>query len=280
MTGTRDPNREAAASGPLEGRHVRLVPAALASIDRLYEIALCSGAGTTWRTRGLLVGPEQFADLITGELGFALTERATGLAVGHVGLHGLDPLSGTGELTAFVDPRRPTAGIIAGEGIDVFLDYAFRHAGVRKVTVEMPAGPAGQLARLLNRRPGLTHEGVRRAHVRIGQEVVDLHIYALWAEPFLACALARPTSAGGGVPTFAELLALIGEVAPRAVDHDDITGGHALVDDLGLDSLALLELVDALDARVAPLGPLALSAFEQRLTVHDLLVACEVAVRG
>ncbi len=273
-----------AASSPTRGRIVDLVPLGLARLEPLYEMALVGGAGATWRTRGRTVSIEQFAAYLWegGDCAFAAAERTSAELVGFVGLYGLDPHSGVASLSAFFDPRQPRATLLAGDALEVFCRYAFGVLGLRKLTIEIPARGGAGLVAAATRLPFLVSEGTLREHARIGPALHDVEIYAVWGDAYLAWAqalVAPPDDVGSGaVPgrlgddLVGRIRALVAELTDLEVP-DELAGGFRLVDDLGLDSLALIELLVVLEAELGQ--PLPLEALGGQPTVQDLVTLIE-----
>jgi len=91
----------------------------------------------------------------------------------------------------------------------------------------------------------------------------------VWGERFLDWQQAR-SGAGGDVAldTMDRVRELLEGLAADELPAE-LTGGHRLVDDLGLDSLALIELLVALEADLDE--PFPGQALDQGLTVQDLV---------
>lgn len=267
---------------PLRGRLIELVPLALAPLATLYEIVVVGGVGITWRTRGRTVPLDEFAAYLTSgsDCGFAVADLRRQQIVGFVGLYGTDPASGVASLSAFFDQRNDRAGLLAADALPLFCRYSFEALGLRKLTIEMPAPIAGGLRTAVERLDCLTHEGTLRAHARFGQTLCDVDVYALWAADFLArrgvaerlrgrfTSSARPDS-------FALVSESIAAVSPCGLT-EPLAGGHDLIDDLLLDSLALAELIEILEERSG--CDLPLDAIEGVVCVQDVVTLLEHAL--
>jgi len=259
------------------GRVVDLLPLGLVRIEALYEIALVGGAGITWRTRGRTVSLERFAAFLweAGDCAFGVVERPSGRLVGFVGLYGTDTVSGVASLSAFFDPRQARAVLLAGDALETFCRYAFEVIGLRKLTLEIPASLATGLLGACGRLPFLTLEGTLRAHARMGRTVHDLEVYAVWADAFQtwlhddAPEVPDPPERPDAVVRVRRVLT---RLCPRDVPHE-LSGGHRLVEDLGLDSLAVIELVVALEAELG--RPLPADAIGDHMTVQDVVTLIE-----
>ena len=125
------------------------------------------------------------------------------------------------------------------------------------------------------RLPFIDVEGCLKAHSRFGRRLDDVEVFAIWADAFVEWDRARSgRSTEADIPLVEIVRASLRDVldveAPVPLD-----GGYRLVDDLGMDSLALIELVEHLEAatgRSLPdqvLGDLS--------TVQDLLTMFEAA---
>jgi acyl carrier protein len=261
----------------------------MVSTEPLYEIAMRSGAGATWRTRGRVLTQEGFARYLWegSECGFAVTAAGDRTVVGFVGLYGVDPPSQVGSMSAFFDPRHPRAAVLAGDAIQHFCRYVFEVIGLRKLTVEMPRPFSEALRRVAASQDCVTHEGTLVAQTRMGATLRDLDLFAVWADPFIerfgADAVRRGAASGvasaaGESEAFALVVASVHEVlgtdgpAPSAID-----GGHQLVVELGLDSLALFELFDTVEERAGVV--IDLTDAGATVSVRDVVSAVESAWR-
>lgn len=244
---------------PLRGTHVALVPLPLVELRHLYEIATATEVAAGWPTHGRTVSLARFAALVQGPATFALVPPATGHVAGLVALVDLDERAAAAELCLFVDPRLAAPGLLAAEAVDLCLHHAFAAIGLAKVTLAVPPAVAPELARLARRSSAVTHEGTRRRQQRLGPVLVDLELYAAWQPPD------RPHDPRLHLGDLHRLVAALAPTPP-----DVVHPGHRLVEDLGYDSLALLELIDVLDARAGPDQPVLLDDLDHPLTVADL----------
>jgi acyl carrier protein len=249
-----------------------------------------SGAGATWRTRGRVLTQEGFARYLWegSECGFAVTASGDRTVVGFVGLYGVDPPSQVGSMSAFFDPRHPRAAVLAGDAIQHFCRYVFEVIGLRKLTVEMPRPWSDALRRVAASQDCVTHEGTLVAQTRMGSAVRDLDLFAVWAAPFIerfgsdavhlagTSAASSPVGHAGESEAFALVVASLRQVlgSERPVP-DSIDGGHQLVVELGLDSLALFELFDTVEERAGVVIDLTDSG--ATVSVRDVVTAVESA---
>lgn len=286
----------ATSSGP-KGRIAELVPLGMVSTEPLYEIVMRSGAGDTWRTRGRVLTQEGFARYLWegSECGFAVVAAGTPRPMGFVGLYGVDPPSQVGSMSAFFDPRDPRAAVLAADAIPQFCRYVFESIGLRKLSIEMPRPWSERLRRLAGSLECVTHEGTLVAQTRMGSSLRDLDLFAVWAEPFLerfgsgAVRRAPAVDLGVGVgvgldlgPTRDESAAfdLVVESVRQVLGRSEtaalsIDGGHQLVIELGLDSLALVELFDSVEERAGVVIDLTDAGSE--VSVRDVVSAVESA---
>ena len=261
------------------GRVADLLPLGLVRIEALYEIALVGGAGITWRTRGRTLSLERFAAFLweAGDCAFGVVDRPSGRLVGFVGLYGMDTVSEVASLSAFFDPRQARAALLAGDALETFCRYAFEVIGLRKLTVEVPSSSAADLLGACARLPFLTLEGTLRAHARIGRTLHDLEVYAVWADGFRAWTNGEGAHVGDqALPRDAvdQVRRVLTRLCPRALPPE-LSGGHRLVDDLGLDSLAVIELVVALEAELG--RPFPADTIADQITVQEVVTLIEHA---
>lgn len=232
---------------------IELIPCSLVPMESLYEVLYLGGAAATWRTRGRTVSMEVFASLImaNGDASFGVVDKAEGgRLVGHVGLYNYDQVSGVASLAAFFDQRVASHDWIAAIGLRTFLDYVFNVIGLRKIHFEMPDSRQRSLRNSVERLPVVRAEGVLKGHVRIGSEYCDMLQFAVWSDDFAALGVdladenvEREFDQSG----YALVQACLGEMG--YIPDDQLSGGVRLVEDLGLDSLALIELWVALEDR-------------------------------
>ncbi|MFN8017320.1 MAG: phosphopantetheine-binding protein [Acidimicrobiales bacterium] len=250
---------------------IELVPVSLVPVTALYQVAYMSGAASTWRTRGRTTDLDRFASYINdgGEAAFAVIDHdRSGSVVGYTGLYNVDPVSLVAYVSVFFDARLPDASYVGGTAIHLFTTYVFSVLGLRKLMIESPASRSTYLDDALRWTDVATREGTLKAHARLGQTYEDIHVYAVWADRYLA--RHRGPKAPSTDIDLAAVADMVAEITGTAVPH--LTGGHQLVEDLGLDSLALLELVDMIEARTN--RRIALGA-DDPLTVQSLLLAIE-----
>lgn len=257
------------------GRLVELVPLGMSSLDALYEIVVAGGAGALWRTRGRTVSREQLAGILweAGDCAFSVTDRSTGSAVGFVGLFGHDLVSSVASVSAFFDQRLENRVTIAGDALEVFCRYVFGVLGVRKLTAEIPGPLAAGMRRASARLSFIDLEGTLRQHSRFGRSFADVDVYAIWADRFIEWEhRQRATTRAGNDSSMVVLRRALEDVLDSEVP-DPLDGGYRLVDDLGVDSLALIEMIEHIESATGVLIP------DQVLgdvaTVQDLLTVLE-----
>ncbi len=174
-----------------------------------------------------------------------------GRLVGHVGLYNCDQVSGVASLAAFFDQRAVGRDWVIAIGLRKFLDYVFQTIGLRKVHFEMPDANYGSLRDLVARMNVVRLEGVLRRHVRIGDDYRDMYQFAIWAEDFAELGVrasdqdAKLGCDGSGFSLVEACLREMGNLPAG-----QLAGGMRFVEDLELDSLALIELWAALEDRV------------------------------
>jgi acyl carrier protein/RimJ/RimL family protein N-acetyltransferase len=261
----------------LRGRVAELLPIGLVPVSSLYEIAM-AGAAATWRTRGRTVPIEEFASYLSDGSGasFAVGDPNRTQVVGFIGIFGHDVASRTASLSTFVDQRLDRAPLLAADALELFCRYCFEVIGLRKLVVEMPTPIAAGLRAAAQRLECLTLEGVLRAHARFGQELCDVEIYAVWATEFLARVappVEPPATSFAEEGAFGLVAAAIARVTDGDVVPAGLSGGHRLIDDLHLDSLALAELFDELERRCG--HELPLEALDASVCVQDLVTLVE-----
>ena len=99
--------------------------------------------------------------------------------VGTVGLSGITPHWGTGELGYFVDPDAQGQGY-ATSAVGLLVDYAFDQRRLEKLSADaLATNPASQ--RVLEKN-GFVEEGRFRDHGFVGGERVDVVRYGLLAD--------------------------------------------------------------------------------------------------
>ncbi|HNM20278.1 MAG: hypothetical protein KDB15_15340 [Microthrixaceae bacterium] len=256
----------------LLGMVAELVPVGLVPIEPLYEIALRGGAAQSWRTRGRTVSLDAFSQAIwdASVASFAVAGRgADPPLVGYVGLYNVDEVSQVASISAFFDQRIVNVSAIAGDALRLFCTYAFDVIGLRKLTIEMPADVAGGLARVAP----LVHEGTLRAQARIRGRIRDVELYALWAEEFRRSRQGLDSDA----LTAREVVALaLGQLDVET--PDDLPGGFRLLEDLGLDSIGVAELLTIIEDEID--GEVICDVGDRPLCIMDLVQAIEARSTG
>lgn len=265
-----EPDRRGPAP-PLADGLAHLVPTALVDPRALYELAYASGSAAWWRTRGQTVSLERFASLVTeaGDASFAVFDARHGNELaGYVGLHAQDLTSRTACVSAFFDHRRAEAPVVAGAALRLFARYVFDAVGFRKLVLEVPGSRSDYLARAAAWSEVVHHEGTLRSHTAMGAHLEDLHLYAVFAHEYLARYGSHPPAEPSSSTS---ALAAVRAAISTVCGDVDLSGGHRLVEDLALDSLALLEVIDALERS----HPGAFHSADDLATVQDLVGAIE-----
>jgi hypothetical protein len=232
---------------PGAASRVKLVPVALVSAQALYEIAYMTGAADRWRTRGRTVSVETFASMLmsSGDASFAIADaHREGTVVGYIGLYNVDETSMVGSISVFIDPRAPDAELVAGAAIHEFAWHVFAVIGLRKLMIESPASGSGYLERAITWSTVATKEGTLRAHSRLGPNYEDVDLFAVWGDAYLERYGTLRQNAVAETDLFTLVVRAIEDVIGKQIRGP--SGGMTLVGDLGLDSLALLEVLDRL----------------------------------
>lgn len=235
----------------------------------MYEIAIGGTAGSTWRTRGRTVALDTFRAMLwdNADCAFGVVDQRTNNYVGYLGLMAFDVSSGTASISAFFDERAPDPSVIAGDAILAFADYVFRRIGLRKLSIELPDGPNQVLGDALRRHAWVHHEGTLKAHAKLGQEYLDVLIFAVFASEYLDWSTRLHERCEPTKDSWDLLVDVLDEVLDLT-SRDDLTGGHRLGVDLSIDSLSAVELIDQLEQRTGvalPLGELSVEVTLQQL---------------
>lgn len=240
----------------LEGTSVRLRQLEPPDYPFLRQLELRPPFGVLYRHRGLTPGPESYAQsLWAGVLcQFMVVTKDRGHPVGAVAAFSNDYRNGICKVATIIDPSREpgSAGI---EGMRLFVDYLFAVFPVRKVMADVIEFNWPQLASGAGRLFQL--EGVLRDHEYHDGRYWDVRLLAIhrarWTswrerstEARVGIAGSPEEAAVGGFDRFARLLA-----AELDWPTASLSPGARLVEDLGCDSIALVELAELVNA----LGP-------------------------
>lgn len=250
-----------------------LVPCALVPPEVLYEVLNLGGGAAFWRTRGRTVSMDVFRQLLMGEdeASFGVVDAdADGRVVGHVGLYNCDRISGVASVAAFFDQRLVAPELVAASAIRRFLDYVFDVLGLRKIHIEMPVANLGTLRQVMDRLGVVRAEGVFKAHTKIGSGYYDMQQLAVWAEDYREFRNRegyRASSGDSGDDPFAQLRDALVEMGYGPAEM--LFGGTRLIEDLGLDSLALVELMSVLESVVG--GSVDTEGMSAEVCIQDLV---------
>ena len=253
-----------------------LIPVDLVPARALYEILYLSDAYVTWRTRGRVLSLDDFATLISESYvaSYAVVDpRNDNALVGHVGLYGMADSSRVASMSAYFNPRHPGVQLVTGHALHALMDQAFGAVGLRKVVVEVPADLAPMLSKSEAWAPVVRHEGHLSQHLLMAGEYRDLDIFAIFATDYQRHFDGRdsPSAPKLDGPSYQALTELICEVAGIEMQYFD--GGTLLFDDIGLDSLAIVEVIDRLDEMGADIARLPTDV--SVLSVQDLFSLVE-----
>lgn len=234
---------------PLSNDIVELVPVTTESYPWIYRTAVSAESGWRWRLRGATPSPERFAQFLWADIlaQFVVVRRSDRKPVGlvqgyrpeHIGRH------------CYIAALLAEPALQQGwplDGIGLFMDYLFRNWDFHKIYAEVNSFNIPQFASLGKNL--FEMEGQLREHSRQGHVSSDLYIYALYRdvwEKSEACARVRGLHQRN--PTEMKPLALVLKDEFN-IDPATITAGTRLFDDLGLDSIDILELTVLLEDRL------------------------------
>lgn len=271
---------------PLAGRQFLLRPLQPDDLAELYRWAVEPPTSSTWRFRGKMPSPESFPNLIwSGVLTqFAIAPRsAPRSAVGIVQAFNHDAENRLLYVSLCVSPALQSASRAAGEGIALFLRHLFATFDLRKVYLELHEAALPRTDLSLQRYP-VVLEGRLRDHLFHCGGFVDLLVLAVHAQAFhdflpQLDSLLSPTPERSGPRVddvgFEEFVAAIPSDLLDLPAGRQVSGGFDLVEDGGLDSLSLLELIAWIEDGY---GPVSRDRLEIR-TLQDLFAAAEAAHR-
>lgn len=251
----------AAVAGPapdhLAGRAARLRPLVPADYPLLYELATTGRAALSWRLRGRSVSPETFASMLWNDSlsQFTICEAAQPWAVvGHIAAFNCDPVGRHAYVSVLLAEDVAGVSTVLGETMLLFVRHLWTAFNLRKVYAETSELALPGVSALSRRFAFVAEEGRLREHLLVGGETADLVIIAIWVEQLLAEAhrflayLHRGEDRSRGMRpavSFAEFSEFVR--TQSTIDGAVIEGGTLLRDELGIDSLGLLELVVAIE---------------------------------
>lgn len=270
----------------LTGRTYRLRSVLPVDYDYLYEWSTQPPTSLTWRFRGQTPSPESFPNLLwNGVLTqFAITRvDAPHPIVGLVQAFDHDSMNRIAYLGILVGPEAQGQGTAAAEGIVLLLDYLFSNFDLRKVYAETYDGAVGGLARITATWDAVSEEGRLTGHLFHNGSFHDLVILAIDRDRFAASRSAiirlveAPTPSGSVLArSFSDFVAALpAELIPLLESQSPITGGLRLGDDLGVDSLGLIEII----CWVEDTYNVALEIAEPIVTLQDLYARYEWATQ-
>ena len=232
-----------------------------------------SDAYQTWRTRGRTLQMGDLKDLLVLDslASFGVVDqRDQGRIVGHVSIAGSDLISGVGNVSAFFDQRHPCRELFAGLALHQVAAHAFDSLGMRKLMIELADDETLPMARVTTRWKGhIRLEGQLKEHVMVSGRLRDLFIYCLTKDAWEDLTEAQSVALSHDGESFATVMQILGAVFDGQL-KDPIFGGTTLVDDLGVDSLGLIEVLDGIENAGGDVSRL--EAFpEHALCIQDLV---------
>lgn len=244
----------------LQARSVFLRPVLPSDYPTLHRIAHHPRVNATWVTRGRLMALEEFPRLLwDGNVcAFTLVSRATDVPLGYIGLTNHDERAGTAYLSVFVDPELPAASPAAGEGIALALLYAFTALDLRKVYAESTVASLPQLDSPAFAALPVSEEGRLKNHFPVADGYLDSVVLAVYREEFesrverlIGTDSAIAGTAKGSAVDESEIFEVVVDTI-QSVTGDAVkpSGGWLLAEDLGLDSLSVVEVVSELEERL------------------------------
>lgn len=224
------------------------------SIDFLYRLAIDERIGWRWRFAGAVPPRGVFEQsLWTGVLTqFVIVERARGVPIGCVMAYNAEMNHGIAYVAAALVEEAAGSGV-GVEAVDLFCGHLFACYRLRKLYFEVPDYNLGQFASSLDWL--LRSEGCLRQHTYYDGRLWDRHMLALYKEDYDAAtprklgrhleardgvSSARSAGDGSGSLDQAQVLS---RIASEFQLPPGTEAGSSLADDLGFDSLRLIELV-------------------------------------
>lgn len=272
---------------PLTGRRFRLRPLLPYDYDALYVWATMPPTSTTWRFRGQQPSPESFATLLwTGALTqFAVVARDEPDAIcGLVQAFNHDPGNRFAYLSVVVGPAHQQRTTAAGEAIVLLLGHLFDAFDLRKVYIETTETATAGVLRMAKSWPCVSIEGVLTQNQFHDGRFVDTLILAVDRGRFFEHreGLTRLIEQSSGLsPVSVAFEQFVNDLPPELIAHSaqlgSVTGGTLLAEELGVDSLGLIELVAWIEDRFDVTVPDA-DVGELR-TAQDLFALYETALQ-
>jgi hypothetical protein len=235
---------------PLHSRHVYLKPITPSDYPLLQVLETVGDAAPRWRHRGVTPSPDQWAQTLwAGVLvQFIVAGAQTNKPIGRVLIYRpnfQDQYAYFAAMRFAPSDRSPLMVL----GIALFLEYVFGHWEFEKLYMEVPEYSLEQFASGLGRF--FEVEARLRGHLKMGGRSWDQLVLALYRHTVQEAGLLRTEAARPGealseadrtradVPweDFVAEVATIAQVAGSQVHRDS-----RVLEDLGLDSLALAEL--------------------------------------
>lgn len=241
----------------LTGRTIALRSLNTSDYHALYQLAM-SGAITTWRNLARTLPPDQFPfflwDGVYLQKVICRRDDPNG-CLGLVTIFNEDGANQVAYLSAIVDPAAPD--LAGGEAVALLLRHVFETTAFRKIYAETSELSLPFLADG-NRLPGTVEEGRLVGHLLRGGRAYDLVVLAVHRDRFLAdtarilALLDRDRDQEFGGPRAAatvewrqfltDLATAFPFVKERCPDLEATDGGTRFVEDLGIDSLGLIEI--------------------------------------
>lgn len=250
---------------PREGDHVRLRPMRPGDYEFLYEAAIAPENSFRWRFRGAIPEGSEFAKSITNGVlvQFIVERRTTSEPLGLVTAYNANQREGWVYVAALGAPKYRASGLVV-EGIGVLIGYLFTTWPFRKLYFEaieyntyMYASAYASL---------IVEEGRLQKHIFYDGRYWDLVTSAMyrktWEELQEMHIIAqgnvdRPKALGhlediyqvsftkNDVLSMAEFCNLLSDMAPEC--DGQIVPSARLIEDLGFDSLSMVELASVID---------------------------------
>ena len=234
---------------PLSNALIELVPVTSESYNWIYRAAVSSESGWRWRLRGATPSPERFAQILWADIlaQFVMVRRSDRKPVGLVQGYRADHMGRHCYIAVLLAEPMLNQGWPL-DGIGLFMDYLFRNWDFHKLYAEANSFNVPQFRSLGEHM--FRQEGHLREHSRQGHLSSDLYIYALYRtdwEDSGACGRIRGEVRAPKTTVRPLALVLQDEFG---IDPTTVTASTRLSDDLGLDSIDVLELSVILEDRL------------------------------
>jgi ribosomal-protein-serine acetyltransferase len=115
---------------------------------------------------------------VADNAGFQTAIEVDGAIAGVIGFHRVDWNNRATSLGYWLDADRQGRGTMT-EAVGALVDHAFRAWALHRLVIEVASGNAR--SRAIPERLGFREEGVRRGAERVGDEYLDVVIYAMLA---------------------------------------------------------------------------------------------------